>query len=380
MGRTLEGLTHIVEPVADAGVRLPGLRQNVGQLALLDVEHADAVDLRPAILLVVYGAVFAVLCNGRIVEMGHGFQAEGIVSIAGVAHAQLGKRQAAVGVEQIRLIFVDEFLHDGQPVFAELLVLGVPLVQIQGSFVVDVLRSVVMIEIAVGRIVAVIRHTGIGTVAVVVLVHIPPGERRAEVLREAEGQAMLVRRLLPQAADILVRAHLNGIEAVQRGIIVEEMVVMHGLADKIARTGLYIEIHEGFRIKLFGLPQCAEILVAKLGRVAVMTQMIEVLRRALDVHVAGIPVAVHGNRLRAPVGPDAEFSVAEPVRALVLTQGIKACLKFFRHFPLHSFCFGEVMGAGSPLHFEISKTFRFQSAKNLRVEQRDQTGNYLKAA
>ena len=101
-------------------------------------------------------------CNGRIVEMGHGLQAEGIISVAGGAYAQLGKRQAAVGVEQIRLIFIDEFLHNGQPVFAELLVLRIPLVQIHGSFVVDVLRSVVVIKITVGRIVAVIRHTGIG--------------------------------------------------------------------------------------------------------------------------------------------------------------------------------------------------------------------------
>src|SRR5205085_3254233 len=39
---------------------------------------------------------------------------------------------------------------------------------------------------------------------------------------------------------------------------------------------------------------------------------------ALDIHLAGIPVAELGHALRRPMSPDAELGVAEPVRRLVL--------------------------------------------------------------
>ena len=151
------------------------------------------------------------------------------------------------------------------------------------------------------------------------------------MLRQAEGKAVLVGGGFPQAADILVRANLHGVEAVELGRIVEEVVVVHRLAHKIPCTGFDIEIHQGIGIKVFRFPQRADILIPEFGGVAVVTDMIAVLIGALDVHVAGVPVAVHGNGLRAPVGPDAEFRVAEPVGALVFPQGIKACFKFFCH-------------------------------------------------
>ncbi len=45
---------------------------------------------------------------------------------------------------------------------------------------------------------------------------------------------------------------------------------------------------------------------------AVGFDVVVVLAGALDVHVAGVPVAVFDAGLRTPVGPDAELGVVEP--------------------------------------------------------------------
>ena len=52
-----------------------------------------------------------------------------------------------------------------------------------------------------------------------------------------------------------------------------------------------------------------------------------VLPVALDVHVLGVPVALHRHGLRSPVGPDAELGVAEPVGALVLLERVQLALE-----------------------------------------------------
>ena len=41
--------------------------------------------------------------------------------------------------------------------------------------------------------------------------------------------------------------------------------------------------------------------------------MVVVLRAALYVHAAGIPISLLGNALRAPMGPDSEFRISKPV-------------------------------------------------------------------
>src|SRR5450631_4093433 len=47
---------------------------------------------------------------------------------------------------------------------------------------------------------------------------------------------------------------------------------------------------------------------------AICLQVILILLMALDVHVAGIPVAVFDCGLRSPMRPDAELRIAIPVR------------------------------------------------------------------
>ena len=125
---------------------------------------------------------------------------------------------------------------------------------------------------------------------------------------------------------------------------------MHCLAHKVACAGLHIEIHQSVGIEFLRLPQRADILVAELRRMAVMADVVQILLGALYVHVAGIPVAVHRDRLRSPVRPDAEFRIAEPVRALVFPQRFKACLEFLCHScnSFSRFVFHAALPSGTP--------------------------------
>src|SRR5450756_2365024 len=71
-----------------------------------------------------------------------------------------------------------------------------------------------------------------------------------------------------------------------------------------------------FGIELIGLPGGNDVLEAELRGVTVRLHMVFVLPLALDVHVAGVPVAVLGSGLRSPVRPDTELGVSVPGRNL----------------------------------------------------------------
>ena len=187
--------------------------------------------------------------------------------------------------------------------------------------------EVVVIEVPVGGVVAVVGDTGPGAVLVAALVGPPPGEGCAQVLRHAKGHVQLLGGSLPHPADVLVRADLHGVEAVQVGIEVEEMVVMHSLRHKVARAGLVVALHQRVGVKVFGLPQGAYVLPAELGGVSVGAQVMLVLGRVLQVHIPGVPVAAHGHGLRTPVAPDAELRIPEPFGAFKGAERFKGCLK-----------------------------------------------------
>src|SRR5271157_5781265 len=48
--------------------------------------------------------------------------------------------------------------------------------------------------------------------------------------------------------------------------------------------------------------------------------MVVVLRAALYVHAAGIPISLLGNALRAPMGPDTELRISKPVGSAISFQ------------------------------------------------------------
>ncbi len=69
-----------------------------------------------------------------------------------------------------------------------------------------------------------------------------------------------------------------------------------------------------------------EVFVTDFGGVAVVLDVVVVLVGALDVHEAGVPVAVFDGGLRSPVGPDAELGVGEPGGDAVGGEGFARAL------------------------------------------------------
>jgi hypothetical protein len=96
-----------------------------------------------------------------------------------------------------------------------------------------------------------------------------------------------------------------------------EIIDVHAHAHEIFGTGFFVETDEVVWIELFSFPRGDDVFVAKLCGVAVVFEVVLILFVALEVKVPRIPVAVFGGGLRAPMGPDAQFGVAEPVRASV---------------------------------------------------------------
>ena len=90
---------------------------------------------------------------------------------------------------------------------------------------------------------------------------------------------------------------------------------MHAHADEILRAGRDVEIHQRFRIELLRLPEWNDVLVAELGRVAVVLEVMGVVRMAGHVHPAGIPVASSAERPAAPSAPRCRTSRRETIAA-----------------------------------------------------------------
>ena len=97
------------------------------------------------------------------------------------------------------------------------------------------------------------------------------------------------------------------------GAVIEKVVMMHRLRHGVFRACRRVQVHQLFGIELFGFPQLHDVLVPESDG-CLMANVIAVLVGAFDVQVASIPVPVHRNRLGAPVRPDAQLSVPEPVR------------------------------------------------------------------
>ena len=242
--------------------------------------------------------------------------------------------KSAVGIKEIGGEAVDHFLDRPEPVILEGAVGGQP----GGVFL--VVLEIRVVEIAVCRIVAVVGNAGVGPRFIRALVDVPPGEAGGQMLGQTEGHAEFPGGGFPEGADILAGTDLHRIEAVDRRIVVEEMVVMSRLRHEEARAGAMIQRHQLVRIEILGLPESADILVSEFRRMSVPADVVKVLLGILDVHIPGVPVAVHGDRLRAPVAPDTEFAVAEPVGGAVPVKGFKGGFEgsFHRRDSLSLFC------------------------------------------
>src|ERR1019366_7297237 len=97
-------------------------------------------------------------------------------------------------------------------------------------------------------------------------------------------------------------------------------------------AGLLIKLDEVIGVELASVPGEGDVLEAEFGRVAVGLDVIFVLRAVLHIHVARIPIAKFGGGLRPPMGPHAEFVVAEPLGNAVLPERFGAVERAFGDF------------------------------------------------
>src|SRR6185437_13050971 len=79
--------------------------------------------------------------------------------------------------------------------------------------------------------------------------------------------------------------------------------------------------------ELLGFPVRDGVLVAELRWMPVGLNVVVVLRAALHVHIAGIPVAIFNGGLRSPVCPDAELGVSKPFGNFVTAERFPRALK-----------------------------------------------------
>ena len=81
-----------------------------------------------------------------------------------------------------------------------------------------------------------------------------PGKARAEMLGNAERQAVFLRGLLPVGHHVAVRPVVHGVPFVQRRVPQEKIIVMRTHADEVFRARFFVEFHQFFRLPFLGFP------------------------------------------------------------------------------------------------------------------------------
>ena len=174
-----------------------------------------------------------------------------------------------------------------------------------------------VIQVGKGGVGAVVGHAGQRSGFVAGVGGGEPVVAGRQMLAHGELQALLPGRLLPEPDDVLPGTGRNRVPArLVLGLPQIETVVVHCHAAEILCTGFLVEGDEVVGVESIGLPRGDYVLEAELRGVAVGSDVILVLLVPLDVHIAGVPVAVLGGGLRAPMRPDAELGVAKPCRDL----------------------------------------------------------------
>ncbi len=248
-----------------------------------------------------------------------------------------------VEVKEVRLVGVEQVLDAEEPVVGELRVhrrnLFVPMAvvgfveRVRGgdggdavghdkiSAGVKLLRIEALppfaLAVGFGQVVCVVANAGEWALGVVVVGGLQPVPRVGGMVGDGDTQASLAGEFRVDADDVLLRADLYRVPVVEAGVVVVEVVVVIGERGKVFRSGRNVHVHQLVGLPVLGLPEIVDLHPADLGGMAVGLQVVVVLAIALDVHVAGVPVALLGHALRGPVVPDSELGVAEPVGRLI---------------------------------------------------------------
>ena len=148
-----------------------------------------------------------------------------------------------------------------------------------------------------------------------------PRSVRCAMITHAKSQSVRSRRLRPSAHDVPLGTYINGIPRLVFGIPAIEIVVVVGQRDHIPGPSLLVKLNERLRIPSRCLPQMTNILVAEDRGVAIMLDVILVIRIALPVHTTRIPVPLLRHTLRIPMSPDSKLRIPKPLGTLVRLQG-----------------------------------------------------------
>ena len=116
------------------------------------------------------------------------------------------------------------------------------------------------------------------------------------------------------AHNVALGAHVGRVPAREGAVVHAESVVVFGDRDDVLGTCALEQIGPLRRVKLLGPKERHKVLVAEFGVRPPCFEVVLMVARALDVHVARVPlVAKGGHRVDAPVDKDAEFGVLVPL-------------------------------------------------------------------
>ena len=181
-----------------------------------------------------------------------------------------------------------------------------------------------------------------------------------QMFADTKFQAGRMSRIAPGPDNIALRAHGDYVPGIVLRIPHVEVVVMNSHAHEVFGSRFLIEPHQVPRIEPFGFPERNGVLKAELRGMAVSLDVIVVLLFALQIHIAGIPVAGLDGRLRSPVGPDAKLRISKPLWRLIFRKRLPGSLK------------------GAFGNFEVAWYFGMRSSLSpsiFRQQQRRNTGS-----
>ena len=309
-------------PAADAGAGLPGeLLDGVGSAALHIPEQGLLLPVRQHLAGEDDLGLAAVPGRAAVVAVREDLEA----GVRDGPEREIG----VVEIDDIRIIVVDQLDGAVVDLVAVSLVGGgdFVLLPVPGA-VVGTQRVTLLVELlrvealppGPGAVLlrqdAVVGHAGERALRVGPAGRLVPAPGMRRVHAHAQAEAIFAAGRRPAAHDVLLRAQGHGVPALVLAVEEGEVVVVIGQGEEIPRTGLLVELDQRIRVPALRLPFVDPVLEAEAGRVVLRVDVVFVLPAALEVHVAGVPVSVFGLTLRPPVGPDAEFGVAEPFGAL----------------------------------------------------------------
>ena len=178
------------------------------------------------------------------------------------------------------------------------------------------------------QIEGVVANTGLRAFGIIPICRLEPMPGVGGVVADAEPQAVLAGHPGPGADDVALRPHVDRVPSVMLGVVIVEIVVVVGQRDEILRARPDVQVHERFRLPLFGLPQVVQFHEPEFRGMTVGAEVIIVLAMALDVHLARIPITLFRDALGRPMRPQAKLRVAEPGRTMIIGgQGLPVRLK-----------------------------------------------------